>query len=142
MRENMQNICKEKMIKLEPPKKWYEKRAISITEGGWLALNSRLQKDLQEGDETVQISIYASEDLKTLLICQEQTQAFSFGKTGRIKYLELAHSLEKRGYRIPARYIVERSSNEKEWIASLQEVSEAPKPQQGRKRNGKKDVKL
>ena len=141
MKENIASICRDKMTKLEPPKRWYEEMAISITEGGWLALNSRLQKDLEE-DDVVQISIYASEDYKTLLICQEQVPVFTFGKTGRIKYPELAHLLEKKGYRIPARYVVEQSPNEKEWIARLQEVSEAPKLQQRRKRNGKKDVKL
>ena len=48
--------------------------------------------------------------------------------------------LEKKGYAVPAKYIVEWNEKAQMWVGVLQEVTEAPQIQKRRKTNEKKKV--
>ena len=141
MRGSQVDINLSEMIKLEEPKKWYEKFMVSVSVRGEVTLNPQFKRKLQgEEQGRIGVNIYRSNDYKIIGIIEDKDSKFTFSENGRLKYAEWAQMLEKKGYAVPAKYIVEWNEKAQMWVGVLQEVTEAPQIQKRRKTNEKKKV--
>ena len=127
MRGSQIDINLSEMIKLEEPKKWYEKFILSVSARGELTLNPQFKRKLQgEKMGRIGVNIYISNDYKIIGIIEDEDSKFTFSENGRLKYAAWTQMLEKKGYAVPAKYIVEWNEKAQMWVGILQEVAEVP----------------
>ena len=89
MRGSQVDINLSEMIKLEEPKKWYEKFMVSVSVRGEVTLNPQFKRKLQgEEQGRIGVNIYRSNDYKIIGIIEDKDSKFTFSENGRLKYAE------------------------------------------------------
>lgn len=129
------------LIKLEKPKKRYDDMIISVTEKGKLCLNGKLRQEMQKRGGYSKVSIVVTQDSKIIGIKQDENSDFQFPKSGIVQHLQILCMLNKQGYNVPAKYIVEWNERGSMWVGVLQEVAEAPQIKR-KQRSEKKYIRV
>lgn len=139
---NYQDIDFSKMKHLKMPVKKGREMAVSVTKSREISLNGKLLQEIKKINSDAIVWVDYTEDGRAIMIRNAgEDNDFRFGKTGRVKHKEFVGELEKLGYGIPARYLVEWDIEKEAWIGILQEVQSAPMPRnisQNKKRTRKK----
>lgn len=131
-REVVMELSEMKLI--EPPRNRNEELYISITEKGDMAFNSRLCEKLFGDDKKRAVRVYITDDMKIIAVQYDPKSDFIIPRDKRKKYEEFARKLEKKGYNVPAKYIVEWNEHMNAWVGVLREVAEAPQLLKKRKK--------
>lgn len=122
-----QDIDFSTMKHLTMPSKQGTEMAVSVTKSGEICLNGRLLQEIKKIIPDVVVCVDYTEDSRAIMIRNAgKANDFRFGKNGRVKHKEFAGELEKMGYGIPARYVVQWEPEKEAWIGILQEVKNAP----------------
>lgn len=126
---NYQDIDFSKMKHLKMPSKQGTEMAVSVTKSREISLNGKLLEKIRKMNPEALVCVDYTEDLRVIMIRNAgEDNDFRFGKNGRVKHKEFVGELEKLGYGIPARYVVEWDGEKEAWIGILQEVQNAPVP--------------
>lgn len=137
-----QDIDFSTMKHLKMPSKQGTEMAVSVTKSREICLNGKLLQEIKKVTPDAMVCVDYTEDGRAIIIRNaEKANDFRFGKNGRVKHKEFVGELEKLGYGIPARYVVEWNPEKEAWIGILQEVQSAPMPRnisQSKKRTRKK----
>lgn len=137
MRGSEINIDLSEMTELEGPVKWYDRLILSVTARGEVVLNAKFRQALQgEKEGKIGVNIFVTNDWKIIGIVQDGDPKILFSERGHLKYMAWTQMLDKKGYALPAKYIIEWNEKAQMWVGVLQEVAEAPKVQRKRKVNG------
>ena len=127
MRPSEVTIDLIKFNKLKAPVKHNNEMFLNINETRNVTLNGILFNTLKDAKGWVHIDIFASDDYKTIALISTENSTYVFNKSRSLKANEFAYELEKRGYPIPAKYLVEWTENANCYVGLLQIVAAAPK---------------
>ena len=107
MNKNTQIIDFQKMHKLKTPPSRYSELSVSISEKGMLTISSSLFNKMEKFDNKVIADFYLTPDMKTLAIKSSADANFKFPKSRRLQCNELLYMLDRSGFSIPVKYIVD-----------------------------------
>ncbi len=105
-------------------------RTLYITSDGKMGMNSVLLKEMKEKTDDMQVTFYRSEDYKNIIMVNsvQENSKFRFHRDGRLKHAEFTSGLLECGYKLPAKYVVERDEERDCWVGLLEEVPELKNP--------------
>lgn len=97
---------------------------LSITEKGIINMNSVLCKNIKSMNPSMEMLFLHSPDYRKIALVNQSSEenTFIFHKDGRIHHEEFMQKLCEKGYRIPAKYVVEWSPEDNAWLGILEEV--------------------
>ena len=127
MRPSEITIDLSKFNKLKAPVKHNNEMFLNINETRNITLNSILFNTLKNAKDWVHIDIFASDDFKTIALIPSENSSYVFNKSRSLRANEFAYELEKRGYPILAKYLIEWNEKANCYVGLLQIVAAAPK---------------
>lgn len=138
MRGSEVEINLENMKAWTPSGRASDTMKISVCASGALGLGAELRKAMSEKmQDSCNMSIYATDDMKVLVLHPDAESDFRYPKSGRRMFRGYVNELKRKGYNIPAVYRVEWNEKAQSWVGILQEVAECPKLENRRRKNGK-----
>lgn len=105
-------------------------RTLCVTSDGKMGMNSILLKEMKEKTDNMQVTFYRSEDYMNIIMVNsvQENSIFRFHRDGRLKHIEFTSGLLECGYKLPAKYVVERDEERDCWFGLLEEVPELKNP--------------
>jgi len=105
-------------------------RMLYIAGDGKMGMNSVLLKEMKEKTDDMQVMFYRSEDYKRIIMMNsaQDNGKFRFHRDGKLKHTEFSMGLSEHGYKLPAKYVIERDEERDCGVGLLEEVPELKNP--------------